>query len=392
MNFDFDTVVPRRGSDSVKWDLRPDVLPMWVADMDFRAAPCILKALQRKIDHGVFGYTHIPDSFHAAVRNWFAGRHGWTIGTDAIIPISGLVPAASVVLEALGCRGGKVVMQTPAYNCFFSSIRNTGGVLVENRLVPDRATRKFHIDFDAFEQACSDPQVKAFLLCNPHNPTGRLWSREELARLGEICLRHGIPVISDEIHCEITAPGTSYTPFASVSPEFARNCISLVSPSKSFNIAGLQAACIVCENPGWRARIDRVINDWEHCDLNPLGVAALQAAYSPEGAEWLEGMNRRIFANFHILKDRFARELPQCPVTELEATYLVWVDCSALPLRGKQIEEELCREEKVWINGGGMYGDDRFVRINIACPEATLQDGLDRIIHGLNRIINKHAK
>ncbi|MBQ9549069.1 MAG: pyridoxal phosphate-dependent aminotransferase [Bacteroidales bacterium] len=389
MNFDFDTVIPRRGSDSVKWDLRPDVLPMWVADMDFRAAPCIIEALQRKVDHGVFGYTHIPDSFYAAVRGWFSDRHGWAIGPQAIIPISGLVPAASIALEALGCRGGKVVMHTPAYNCFFSNIRNTGGILADSPLVQDRATRKFRIDFDAFEQTCSDPEVKAFLLCNPHNPTGRLWSREELERLGDICLRHGIPVISDEIHCEITAPGTSYTPFASIKAEFAQNCISLVSPSKSFNIAGLQAACMVCERPDWRERIDRVINDWEHCDLNPLGVAALQAAYTPEGAEWLEGMRRRVFDNFQILKDRFERELPQCPVTELEATYLAWIDCSALSLSGKQIEEELITHEKVWINGGGIYGDDRFIRINIACPEATLQDGLDRILKGLNRIQQK---
>ena len=386
MNFDFHSVTPRRGSNCVKWDSRPDVLPMWVADMDFPTAPCIQEALRSRVDHGVFGYALVPPSYYEAVRAWFSSRHGWEIEPGSILPIGGVVPAVSVALEALGCRGGKVLMQTPAYNCFFSSLRNMGCALLENPLRYEPAGPRYTIDFKAFERACKEKDVRAFLLCNPQNPAGRLWTREELQQMGEICLQHGIPVISDEIHCELTRPGTAYTPFASLGEDFAQHSVSFVSPTKAFNLAGLQIANIVCANEQYRARLDRVINDWEHCDVGVLGVTALQAAYTPEGAAWLDALRVQIEQNYLQLCSRLEKAVPCCRPVPLEATYLAWVDCSALGRTGKEIEAELLEHEKVWVNGGEMYGDGRFVRINLACPPATLQEGLDRIVRGLLRL------
>lgn len=378
----FDQVIPRRGSGSVKWDLIPDVLPMWVADMDFKAAPCILKALQGKLDHGVFGYTKVPESFFQAEIDWFSRRHGWKIDREWIRPIGGLVPAASVALKALTEPGDEVVFQVPAYNCFFANVTNTGCVRSENRLVYENG--RYSIDFDDFERRCKT--AKAFLLCNPQNPVGRLWTREELERMGDICLKYGVKVIADEIHCDIVPPGSKYTPFASIKPEFAMNCVSFNSPTKCFNIAGLLISNMVSANPDFREKIDGVISAWEHRDLNQFGVAALPAAFSEEGEKWLDGMNAYVHDNFIYLKERLASELPDFPVLELEATYLVWMDCRALPVSTKELETSLIENEKVWINGGGMYGDDNFVRINIACPRSLLEQGLDRIIRGVKRL------
>ncbi len=417
----FDVVPSRRGTASVKWDERPDALPLWIADMDFPAAPCIREALQRKLDQGVFGYTKVPESYFEATIRWFGRRHSWRIGRESIIPIEGIVPATSVAIKALTAPGDGVIMQTPAYNCFFSSIRNTGCVLLENKLLYDGADGSYRLDFEDFERCCADPRAKVFLLCNPHNPSGRLWSREELLRLWEICQAHDIPVISDEIHCDIVPPGSSYTPFASLSEEAAERSISFVSPSKSFNIAGLCIANIISACPEYRRRLDRVINDWEHCDVGQFGPAALEAAWSPEGEAWLDEMNAYVHDNYLYLRERFARECPACTVTPLEATYLVWVRIDRLvcepdaanasdkgdpsghsegrtladktpgasagsPLTGKAVEEFLLKEEKVWVNGGQLYGDNRFIRINIACPRSTLTEALDRILRGLMHI------
>lgn len=386
-------VIPRRNSSSVKWDAVPsgftegemqDVIPMWVADMDFKTAPCILEALKAKLDHGIFGYTKVPEDYFRAEIEWFSRRHGWKIEREWIRPIGGLVPAASVAIRALTRPGDEVIVQVPAYNCFFSNVTGTGCVLSENRLVYENG--RYTIDFEDFENRCRT--AKAFLLCNPHNPTGRLWTRGELERMGDICLKYGVKVISDEIHCDIVPPGSSYTPFAVIKESFARNRICFNSPTKCFNIAGLLISNIVSANADFLKRIDRVICEWEHRDLNQFGVAALPAAFSAEGEKWLDGMNAYVHDNFLYLKERFAGELPECPVLELEATYLVWVDCSALPLPATELMDSLIRNEKVWVNGGGMYGDDKFIRINIACPRATLERGLDRIVRGIRKTIN----
>ena len=419
MAYDFTTEGAPKGSNSVKWDMLPEesgaartgtgpgeLLPMWVAEMDFPAAPFIVEALHRRIDKGVFGYTFIPDSYY----DWFSRRHGWNISRGEIIPISGIVPATSVAIRAL-CMSGplkpgagissvadasgrrpKIIMQTPAYNCFFSNIRNMGCELSENRLVWDGESRRYRIDWEDFERRCADPDVKAFLLCNPHNPCGRLWSREELTRLGEICLAHGIPIISDEIHCEIVNPAhpEGYTPFASICEEFARNSISFVSPTKSFNIAGLQIANIISANEEFRARIDRVINDWEHCDVNQLGIVALEAAYSRQGEEWLAQMNEVVAGNFELLKEALGREFPDVRLPELEATYLALPDFSALfpntENAGDMVAEHLLKDEKLRFSPGSIYGAPSCCRINLACPRSTMKEAVKRLLHGLHKI------
>ena len=382
--YDFDEIVNRRGSGSVKWDARPpfgipgeEVIPLWVADMDFKAAPFILDALKKRVDHGVFGYVNVPDSYYDAVISWFAGRHGWKMEKEWILYTTGVVPALSAVIKAFCKPSDKVIVQTPVYNCFFSSIRNNGCERLDVPLLYHDSTYSF--DFDALERACADPKARVLLLCNPHNPAGRVWKAEELERVGEIARRHGVVVVSDEIHCEIVMPGHRFVPFASVSAGNQSCCVSLCSPSKSFNIAGLQIANIVTDNADWLKRIDRAVNDNEICDVNPFGVVALQAAYSEQGARWLEELNEYIFANYSLLKEK----ITDFPVCKLEGTYLAWIDVSSIGLPSEKMEEELLRNEKVWVNAGTMYGTEGFIRVNLACPRSVLSEGLERLRRGL---------
>lgn len=381
MKYDFDQVIPRRGTDSYKWDSAgsPDVLPMWVADMDFRTAPAIVDALRRRVEHGIFGYTRVPDSYYEAVTGWFARRHGWAIDRGWMLYTSGVVPAISAVIKALTRPGDKVLVQTPVYNCFFSSIRNNGCGMVASPLVPVGNT--YVMDYDDLEQKLSDPQVKVMLLCNPHNPVGRVWKREELVRLGDMCIRHGVTVVSDEIHCELVFPGHRYTPFASISEKFLQHSVTCLSPSKAFNIAGLQIANIVCIDAALRAKIDRAINDNEVCDVNPFGVIATQAAYN-EGEEWLDQLIGYLHANYLYMQDFCSENLPQFPLTTLEGTYLVWMDCRTLDLPSEELERRLVAEAGLWLNAGTMYGaeGEGFMRWNIACPRTTLVEGLKRFL------------
>ena len=377
----FDELIVRRGTNSVKWDEAEadDVIPMWVADMDFRAAPPIMDALRRRVDHGVFGYTLVPDSYYEAVTGWFARRHGWQIQREWIIYTSGVVPAVSAVIKALVEPGEKVLIQTPVYNCFFSSIRNNGCTIAENPL--RRTGDTYEIDFDDFERQCADPKVTLFLLCNPHNPVGRVWTCDELLRLNDICLRHGVKVLSDEIHCELIVEGQPYTPFAAVSEACQDNSVTCCSPTKAFNMAGLQIANIVCKNDAWRRRIDRAININEVCDVNPFGVVALQAAYN-EGEEWLDALNEYLRGNYRLLKDFFAQHFPQLTVCRLEATYLVWVDIRATGMTSDELTERLLKEGHVMVNSGTMYGaqtGEGYIRINIAMPRSRMLEGLQRM-------------
>ena len=273
MQYDFDEIIPRRGTNSYKWDNAPEgVLPLWVADMDFRTAKPVTDALQKRVEHGIFGYTKVPQEYYDSVIGWFGRRHGLHIGKDWIIYTSGVVPAISAILKAMTVPGDKVLLLTPVYNCFYSSIRNNGCEAASCPLVLTGDT--YAIDFDDFEAKAADPQVKVFILCSPHNPSGRVWTREELARMGEICRKHGVFVISDEIHCELVYPGVRHIPFASLSEDFLMNSATCISPSKAFNIAGLQIANIVAADEEIRAKIDRAININEVCDVNPFGVIA----------------------------------------------------------------------------------------------------------------------
>ena len=369
MKYNFDEIVPRRGTNSYKWDSAgdADVLPMWVADMDFRTAPSVVEALKRRVEHGIFGYVRVPDAYYEAITGWFAGRHGWQIEKEWIIYTTGVVPALSAVIKALTTPGDKVIVQTPVYNCFFSSIRNNGCEVVANPLIYMNGT--YQIDFIDLERKAADPSVKVLLLCNPHNPAGRVWTKQELTRLGEICIRNNIWVVADEIHCELVFPGHTYIPFASVSEEFLMHSVTCTSPSKAFNLAGLQIANIVSADTDLRMKIDKAININEVCDVNPFGVEALMAAYN-DGEEWLEELKQYLFANYNYLRAYFDEYLPEFPVMTLEGTYLVWVDCSVLNCSSDKIVKTLLEKEKLWVNEGSLYGEagERFIRINIACP------------------------
>lgn len=379
MRYNFDEIIPRRGTNCVKWDSMEsgDVLPMWVADMDFHTAPAIVEALQRRVAHGIFGYTHVPDTYYEAVTNWFARRHQWQFQREWMIYIPGVVPALSAIIKALTVPGDKVLIQPPVYNCFFSSIRNNGCEIVTNPLL--NANNTFTVNYDELEKKASDPKVKAMILCNPHNPAGRVWTREELARIGEICIRHGVTVIADEIHCELVMPGHTYTPFASLSEEFLRHSVTCLSPSKAFNIAGLQIANIVCADAGIRAKIDKAVNINEVCDVNPFGVIGTIAAYN-EGEEWLLQLLDYLHRNYMYMKTFCTERLPQFPISTLEGTYLAWMDCRALHMPSEELEQALAREAKLRLNAGTMYGaeGEGFMRWNIACPQAVLSEGLKR--------------
>ena len=381
MNYNFDELVERRGTGCVKWDeiSDPDVFPLWVADMDFKAAPAIQEAIRKRAEHGVFGYTVVEDDYYEAVISWFRRRHNWDIRREEILYTTGVVPAMSVAIKALTMHGEKVLILSPDYNCFFSSVRNNGCEVLETIL--RRTGDTFEVDFEDFEAKCADEKTTVFLLCNPHNPCGRVWTKTELERMNDICMKHGVKVISDEIHCELVMPGYQFQPFAAVSEACRQNSVILNSPSKSFNIAGLQAANIICAQPEWRRRLDRAININEVCDLNPFGPVALIAAYN-ESEDWLDELNEYLWGNYQTLCAFAAEHLPQWKVCRLEGTYLPWIDITATGISSQDYCDDLLSETKVWVNPGTMYGalsGEGYIRMNIACPRSRLLEALERI-------------
>ena len=392
MKYNFDELVERRGTNCVKWDESPsaDVIPLWVADMDFRVAPAIQKALQQRVEHGVFGYNIVPESYYEAVISWFHRRHQWEIKRQWILYTTAVVPAMSVVIKALTMPGEKVLILSPAYNCFFSSIRNNGCEVLESplRLISppelggvggglNERHPSFEIDWQDFEAKCADEKTTLFLLCNPHNPTGRVWTKEELQRMYDICKKHGVKVVSDEIHCELVMPGYEFVPLGTITDD----CVVMNSPSKNFNTAGLQIANIICSHPGWRRRIDRAININEVCDVNPFGIVALQAAYN-ESEDWIDELNQYLWGNYQVLCVFIDKNLPLWKVCRLEGTYLPWVDVSAMGIPVETLCQRLLQEAKVWINPGTMYGPETgkgYVRFNIATQRNRLVEALERI-------------
>lgn len=400
--YNFDKPVNRFGTNCVKHDEMPntDTIALWVADMDFETAPVIQQALRQRMEHGCFGYTYVPESYYEANVRWFEERHGWKTDPSWYIYTSGVVPAISAIIKGVkdfqkGASAedlikepnnaeNKVLIQTPAYNCFFSSIRNNNCILTENRLVYDNGS--YTIDWEDFEAKCADENVKIFLLCNPHNPSGRVWTKDELCRMGEICKKHNVFVIADEIHCEfVNTCGTKegakieYTPFASVSDA---PCAVCVSPSKAFNIAGLQIANIIIKDEAIRQRVDKAININEVCDVNPFGVIALQAAYTDEGHDWLMQLNDYIYGNYACARKYLEENLPELKVTPLEGTYLMWVNISSLGKTSEEIASYLLDNANVYVNAGMMYGDETgrdFIRVNLATQRARLMEGLERI-------------
>ena len=394
--YNFDEVVERRGTNCVKWDESPsdEVIPLWVADMDIRVAPAILDAVKKRAEHGVFGYNIVPESYYEAVISWFRRRHQWEIHRPWILYTTAVVPAMSCVIKALTMPGEKVLILSPAYNCFFSSIKNNGCEVLESplRLIsppesggaggglntrhPDRHP-SFEIDFIDFEAKCSDEKTTLFLLCNPHNPSGRVWTKEELQRMYDICKKHNVKIVSDEIHCELIMPGYEFVPLGTITDD----CVVMNSPSKNFNTAGLQIANIICKHPSWRRRIDRAININEVCDVNPFGIVALMAAYN-DSEDWIDELNQYLWGNYNVLCDFIEKNLPQWKVCSLEGTYLPWVDVSAIGIPVEELCDSLLREAKVWINPGTMYGPESgkgYVRFNIATQRSRLVEALERI-------------
>lgn len=386
MQYNFDELITRSGTGCVKWDEMPadDIIPMWVADMDFRCATPIIEALRRRVEHGIFGYTHVPEKYYEAVISWFKRRHYWHIEREWMMYTTGVVPALSVIIKALTQPGDKVAFMTPAYNCFFSSVRNNGCIVEEVPLVYEDHT--YYIDFEALEHSCADEKVKLLIFCNPHNPGGRVWTREEMEQVNEICLRHNVFVLADEIHNELIMPGYEYIPFASLSKACLDNSVSCNAPSKSFNTAGMYISNIVCNNPSIREKIDRAININEVCDVNLFGVEAVMAAYN-ESEDWIDQLCPYIWENYQALVDFFKNRMPQIGITKLEGTYLVWADIRALGITSDALTERLINEGRVKVSSGTIYGErdgEGFIRINIACPRSRMLEGLERIAQVIN--------
>ena len=383
--FNFDEIVDRRGTHSVKWDQCPsdDVIPMWIADMDFKAAPCIMDALKQRLEHGVFGYANVPEDFYTSIINWFDRRHNWKIDRDWIEYTTGVVPAIDAVLKAGTKPGENVVILTPIYNCFFTCIESNKCTPVEVPLTYNE-DYSYSIDYEALDKALADENTHTLLFCNPHNPAGRVWRKEELLKVNELCLKHGVTVVSDEIHCEMMMPGEHYTPFASISEEAQANCVTCGSPSKSFNIAGLQAAFIVSSNPRIKADINKALIDNQVCAINPFGLEAFMAAYN-HGESWIEQFNEYIAGNFKVLCDMINKELPNFHITPMEGSYLAWIDVTPTGMTSAEVTKKILDDGKVMVNDGAMYGKagEGFIRINLATQRAVVEEGTRRIINAM---------
>ena len=391
--FNFDQPIERRGTRSVKWDEESqDVLPLWVADMDFATAPCIQNAITQRAMHPCYGYTLVPDEYYEAIIGWFWSRHQWHIRREEILYTIGVIPAIAAILKAHVQPGDNVVILTPVYNCFYNLIRNAGCQALEVPLLSEAdaskgistegSTLHFTIDWKAVEAALALEKSTVLLLSNPHNPVGRIWTAEELGRLGKLCSTHDVLLISDEIHNELTRPGTLYVPAAPVLEEMSVRPLYAVctSPSKSFNTAGLQNANIIVPDAELRRRVDRSINLNETCDVNPFGVEATIAAYN-EGLPWLESLCTYIWGNYAWAKQFLARELPLLKVADLQATYLMWVDYrDYMSMPSQQLSRRLIDEAKVWFAAGSIYGaaGEGFLRINLATTRETVTEALTR--------------
>lgn len=368
----FDAPVNRRGSGCMKWDDEPQVeYPLWVADMDFQAAPCVREALAKRLEHGVFGYAVPTDSYYESIVRWHQQRHSVTYDRRWMIVVPGVVPAISAILRAFTRPGDGVLTLSPAYNCFYSSIRNLGCRAEESRL--QEHDGRFHIDFADLEERAGKPDVSVMLLCSPHNPTGRVWTREELERVADICLKHNVFLVSDEIHCELTMPGRTFLPLFATGHPVLRQACTCTSASKAFNLAGLQNAQIICSDEVARQKIDRAVNIHEVCDVNPFGLVATEAAYTG-GGEWLDALRAYLWRNYEELASLLRANCPSLRVMPLEATYLMWLDISATGLSDEEFCQQLIRQYSVRLAPGSHYGHggEGFVRINMATQRERL--------------------
>lgn len=389
MKYDFDTVIDRRGTNSVKWDeTAPGELPMWVADMDFAVAPEIRRALEARVSHGIFGYADVTDAWYEAYRGWWSRLHGLELERDWLMFCTGVVPAISSIVRKLTTPNENVVIQTPVYNIFFNSIINNGCRVLESPLVYEGG--EYHIDFDDLERCLANPQTTLMILCNPHNPIGRIWDRDTLSRIGGLCAKHHVTVISDEIHCDLTAPGREYVPFASVSEQCRRISISCLAPTKTFNIAGLQTAAVSVPDQYLRHRVWRGLNTDEVAEPNVFAIEAAVAAFE-QGGDWLDELRVYIQGNRETVAAYLREHIPALHLVPSEATYLLWLDCAAVTQDSAELAEFIRRETGLFLSSGRQYGESgrTFLRMNIACPRATLLDGLERLRRAIEALKHK---
>lgn len=381
MPYHFDEQINRRNQNSLKWEVGEQELPMWVADMDFRTAPQIQEAIEKRAALGVFGYTTVPQEWYDAYISWWERRHGFRMEQDWLIFCTGVVPAISSIVRRLTCVGEKVLVQTPVYNIFFNSILNNGRTPVESPLSYDGTD--YHMDFVQLEEQLKDPQTRLMLLCNPQNPVGKIWDRGVLAKIGELCAKHHVIVISDEIHCDLTMPGKSYIPFAAVSETCKNNSVTCMAPTKTFNLAGLQTAAVSVPDPGLRYRVDRGLNTDEVAEPNVFAVCGAIAAFT-EGEAWLDELREYLCQGRQQVQDYLKEQLPCIRLVPGDATYLLWLDCSALTEDTDAFAAFLREKTGLYLSAGKQYGKggEAFLRMNIACPHSVIAEGLQRLKAG----------
>ena len=383
--YNFDEVVVRRGTDSMKWDVKESELPMWVADMDFKTAPEIIAAFEKRIAHGVFGYSDVTDAWYEAYIGWWKRLHGLTMERDKLIFCTGVVPAISSIVRKLTTPNEKVLVQTPVYNIFFNSIVNNGCRPLESPLKYEGG--EYSMDFEDLERKMADPQCMLMILCNPHNPVGKIWSREELARVGALARKYHVTVISDEIHCDITRPGCEYVPFASVSDDCRAVGITCIAPTKTFNLAGMQSAAVYVPDELLHHKVWRGLNTDEVAEPNSLACLAAVTAFN-EGGEWLKELREYLFGNVDYAREFIEREIPRARAVKSDATYLLWIDVSAYGRRSDEIAALIREKTGLYISAGTAYGatGESFLRMNLACPRATVEEGLKRLKEGLGNL------
>lgn len=384
MTYDFDRAVDRRGTNCLKYDFArergrsEELLPLWVADMDFETAPCVKQRLKKAVEHGIYGYSEGKAEYFDAVHSWYEKRFGWDVKTEWLIKTPGVVFALAACVRAFTQEGEAVLLQQPVYYPFSEVILDNGRRLVNSPLVLKGG--RYEMDFEDLERKIIAEQVKLFLLCSPHNPVGRVWEEWELKKVGEICLRHGVLVVSDEIHSDFVWPGKRHRVFASLDPAFSRVAVTCTAPSKTFNLAGLQISNIFIENAMLRKKFLKAVAQAGYSQVGLFGLLACQAAYE-EGQEWLEELDAYLYENLLFVRSYLQKHIPEVKLIEPEGTYLVWLDFRGLSLSGDELEALIVRKAKLWLDSGRMFGPDGegFQRMNIACPRSVLQKALEQL-------------
>lgn len=387
-NLDFDTVVNRKNTYSLKYDfakarnMPEDLLPLWVADMDFKISSYIQEAILKQTEHGIFGYSEVQEEYFEVVQGWMKRHHDWQVEPKWLIKTPGIVYALAMAVKAFTNEGDGVLIQQPVYYPFSEVINNNGRKPVSNTLVQD-GTGKYRIDFEDFEEKIVAEKIKLFFLCNPHNPVGRVWSEEELKRLGDICYKHHVIVVSDEIHADFVFRGKHHV-FASLKEEYKEISVIATSPSKTFNIAGLQVSNIFIPNTELRRKFRKQIDASGYSQLNVMGLVAAKAAYE-HGDEWYEAMHKYVSENIAYTKQFIEEKLQGIRFVENEGTYLVWLDFRELKLSENELESLIIKKAKLWLDSGRIFGKSGsgFQRINVACPRRTLEEALTRLEHAI---------